>query len=162
MRLVPPRIPEVYGPAAAPTPSETPSILARIEPAAGGSVASAWLYYRPKSYGRFVAVPMLDDGLHGDGEAGDGLFGGSPTNYPAGTKVRYYVEGPGWQPGRGVRAGSRGARNLQLPRRDGPSVKHAGPDKRTAGQQQNHGRGPARRVRRLDRVVQTPPRARWT
>src|SRR5262249_36863882 len=34
----------------------------------------------------------LDDGAHGDGAAGDGLFGAATTNYPAGTKVRFYVE----------------------------------------------------------------------
>jgi hypothetical protein len=35
---------------------------------------------------------MFDDGLHGDGAENDGLFGVATTNYPAGTKVRFYVE----------------------------------------------------------------------
>jgi hypothetical protein len=35
---------------------------------------------------------MFDDGLHGDGVENDGLFGAATTNYPAGTKVRFYVE----------------------------------------------------------------------
>jgi hypothetical protein len=35
---------------------------------------------------------MFDDGNHGDGAAGDAIFGAATTNYPAGTKVRFYVE----------------------------------------------------------------------
>jgi hypothetical protein len=35
---------------------------------------------------------MYDDGAHGDGAAGDGLFGAATTNYPAASKVRFYVE----------------------------------------------------------------------
>jgi hypothetical protein len=35
---------------------------------------------------------MFDDGAHQDGAAGDGVFGAATTNYPAGTKVRFYVE----------------------------------------------------------------------
>jgi hypothetical protein len=35
---------------------------------------------------------MFDDGAHGDGSAGDQLFGAATTNYPAGHKIHYYVE----------------------------------------------------------------------
>jgi len=35
---------------------------------------------------------MFDDGSHSDGNAGDGVYGGTITNHPAGTLVRYYVE----------------------------------------------------------------------
>jgi len=38
---------------------------------------------------------MFDDGAHGDGAAGDDVFGTVVTNYPAGTRVRYYVEARG-------------------------------------------------------------------
>src|SRR6185503_16434557 len=51
-----------------------------------------WLYYRGKSFGRFATVQMFDDGAHNDGAANDRVFGASTTNYPAGTKVRFYVE----------------------------------------------------------------------
>jgi hypothetical protein len=52
----------------------------------GGGAASG------ASYGRFAVVQMFDDGAHGDGSANDGVFGAATTNYPAGTKVRFYVE----------------------------------------------------------------------
>ena len=35
---------------------------------------------------------MFDDGAHGDGLTGDGVFGAATTNYPAGAKIHYYVE----------------------------------------------------------------------
>jgi hypothetical protein len=35
---------------------------------------------------------MFDDGQHGDSAENDGVFGAATTNYPAGTKVRFYVE----------------------------------------------------------------------
>src|SRR5205085_11084180 len=35
---------------------------------------------------------MFDDGLHGDGAAGDGLFAGQISNRPNNTVVEYYVE----------------------------------------------------------------------
>lgn len=50
------------------------------------------LYYRVM-FGAELNLPMLDDGLHGDGAAGDGVFGAS---IPAGASgpgqmVRYYI-----------------------------------------------------------------------
>ncbi len=92
LRPVPPRIASVLGPAAAPTPLEVPVITAQVSGGAGAAVDSVWLYYRAKSFGRFSVVQMLDDGAHGDGSADDGVFGASTVPYPAGTKVRYYVE----------------------------------------------------------------------
>ena len=38
------------------------------------------------------SVAMLDDGLHGDGTAGDGVYGGQIPAFPAGTIVKYYVQ----------------------------------------------------------------------
>ena len=38
-----------------------------------------------------IAVPMLDDGLHGDGLANDGQFGGTIPVQPAGTVVNYTI-----------------------------------------------------------------------
>ncbi|MDP6850378.1 MAG: CotH kinase family protein [Planctomycetota bacterium] len=34
---------------------------------------------------------MFDDGLHGDGAAGDGVFGVEIPAHPAGTKIEYYI-----------------------------------------------------------------------
>ena len=38
-----------------------------------------------------VQTPMLDDGLHQDGAAGDGVYGGLIPASPAGTTVSYYI-----------------------------------------------------------------------
>ncbi len=40
----------------------------------------------------FAPVALLDDGLHGDGAAGDGVFGALIAHQPLGATVRYYVE----------------------------------------------------------------------
>ena len=92
LRALPPTIVAVSSPTPAPGPREGGAILAEVQPRGTEGLDSVWLYYRPKPYGRFNAVRMLDDGAHGDGLANDGVFGGTTTNYPAGTKVRYYVE----------------------------------------------------------------------
>lgn len=38
-----------------------------------------------------VALAMMDDGQHGDGEAGDGVFGAMVPSSPANTEVRYRI-----------------------------------------------------------------------
>ncbi len=43
-------------------------------------------------FGLFAATPMLDDGAHGDGAAGDNVFGVTLPAYPSGTVLRYYVQ----------------------------------------------------------------------
>ena len=92
LRPVPPDIPAVFGPATVPTATEVPWITARAAASGGNGLDSVWLYHRGKAYGRFVAVQMFDDGAHGDGAANDGVFGAATTNYPSGTKVRFYLE----------------------------------------------------------------------
>ena len=87
-----PIIVSVNDPAAAPTAGEAPFVTAQVQPDGTNGIDSVWLYHRGKSYGRFAVAQMFDDGAHGDGAAGDGLFGGATTNYPAGTRVRYYLE----------------------------------------------------------------------
>lgn len=87
-----PIISAVYGPSSTPSATEIPSITADLQANGTNGISFAWLYYRPKAYGRFTAVQMYDDGAHADGASGDGRFGAALTNYPAGTKVRYYVE----------------------------------------------------------------------
>ncbi len=39
----------------------------------------------------FIAQPMFDDGLHGDGIAGDSVFGATIPSKPTATLVRYYI-----------------------------------------------------------------------
>jgi hypothetical protein len=92
LRPVPPTIVAVYAPAPVPTASQVPYITAQVRAYGTEGISSVWLYHRAKSYGRFTAVQMFDDGAHGDGLANDGIFGAATTNYPAGAKVRYYVE----------------------------------------------------------------------
>ncbi len=89
---LPPTIAEVYTPASPPLATETPFITARVLANGTNGIASVWLYHRGKSYGRFTCVQMFDDGAHQDGAASDGVFGAATTNYPAGTKVRFYIE----------------------------------------------------------------------
>lgn len=42
-----------------------------------GEVSSVWLHFAEKRADRFTAVQMFDDGAHGDGTKGDGVFGAS-------------------------------------------------------------------------------------
>lgn len=92
LRPLPPNIVAVRGPETAPSPAAAPTITAQVEAAGTNGIDSVWLYFRDKPYGRFSVHQMWDDGAHGDGPAGDGVFGGSTTNYPAGRKIHYYVE----------------------------------------------------------------------
>lgn len=90
-----PNIDSVNGPAGVVLASDTPFVTATVTANGDSGVGSVWLYHREKAYGKFTRVQMFDDGAHGDGVAGDGVFGAAVTNYPAGTKVRYYVEARG-------------------------------------------------------------------
>ena len=87
-----PVISTVTPPAVAPTATETPFVTAQVSANGTNGLDSVWLYHRGGAFGRFASAQMYDDGLNGDGAAGDGVFGAATTNYPAGTKVRFYVE----------------------------------------------------------------------
>jgi spore coat protein CotH len=92
LRPLAPIIDTLSGPSTNPLPTATVSITADVRPDGTNGIDSVWLWHRTKSYGRFWPAEMLDDGAHDDGASGDGVFGATITNYPAGTKVRYYVE----------------------------------------------------------------------
>jgi len=85
----------VMGPTNTVYATNAATVTASVAANGDSGVGSVWLYHRGKSYGRFATVPMFDDGAHGDGAAGDGVFGAATTNYPAGTRVRYYIEARG-------------------------------------------------------------------
>jgi len=87
-----PSINSVTGPTTTVYATNTPTIKANVTSNAGSGVSSVWLYYRDKSYGRFTVRQMFDDGAHGDGAAGDSVYGAVTTNYPAGNKIHYYIE----------------------------------------------------------------------
>jgi hypothetical protein len=74
-----------------PVAGEPVTVTAR---AASGAerVDSVLLHFSPAPFAPFVAVPMADDGLHGDGAARDGLYGASIPAAAGGISVRYYVE----------------------------------------------------------------------
>ena len=75
---------------AAPTSSQTTSITATISGAL--SVGTINLYYGTGFVGQFEKTEMFDDGMHDDGAAGDGVYGGTIPAFGAGTYVRYYIE----------------------------------------------------------------------
>jgi len=87
-----PNINAVHGPASEVYATNSPTITAEVTSNAGSGVNSVWLYFRDKPYGRFTVRQMFDDGAHGDGAAGDNIYGAVTTNYPAGNKIHYYVE----------------------------------------------------------------------
>ena len=73
-------------------PTVTANVTSFVTATNQSGVGSVWLYFRDKPYGKFTVRQMFDDGVHGDGAAGDSLFGAVTTNYPAGNTIHYYVE----------------------------------------------------------------------
>ena len=55
------------------------------------AVVTAELFFRPDSAEAFQSAPLLDDGAHGDGLGGDGLFGQTIPAFPDGTVVEFFV-----------------------------------------------------------------------
>ncbi|HEY3266634.1 MAG TPA: CotH kinase family protein [Armatimonadota bacterium] len=74
-----------------PSAGEAVTISARVTPSAS-ALGAVTLNYRI-NYGAIAQTAMLDDGLHGDGDAGDGVFGAviPGTAFAAGQMIRYYV-----------------------------------------------------------------------
>lgn len=50
--------------------------------------------YRYNQYDRFMTAPMFDDGLHGDGAAGDGVYGVDITILSTDLQYYFYAENP--------------------------------------------------------------------
>jgi len=74
-----------------PAAGQPVTVTCRISDADG--VASAAVNYRLGSgAGTFAAVPLADDGAHGDSAAGDGVFGGELPAAAAQQLVVFYVE----------------------------------------------------------------------
>jgi len=74
-----------------PAPGQDIIVTARLREAFA-PVASATLRYRVM-FGSETTTPLLDDGLHGDGEPGDGLYGGviPGSAFGPGQMARWYL-----------------------------------------------------------------------
>ncbi|MDW8308939.1 MAG: CotH kinase family protein, partial [Verrucomicrobiales bacterium] len=82
----------VSGPSNTVFATNVPFITARVVSRQTSGVHSVWLYFRDKPYGRFTVRQMFDNGLNGDGAAGDNVYGAPTTNFPAGNKIHFYIE----------------------------------------------------------------------
>ena len=56
-------------------------------------IASVTLFYKADSDGAYLSTAMYDDGAHGDGGAGDRVYGGQIPARAAGQTVAFYVQG---------------------------------------------------------------------
>lgn len=86
-----PTITNVLASNATPSPGSAVFITANVAPNVGG-INKVELFYRPVRTDIFLRVLMLDDGLSGDGAAGDGRYGVRlPFPGTPGQQVAYYV-----------------------------------------------------------------------
>ena len=78
---------------AVPTSSDPITIVAELRDEAGESM-SGTLHYRVSGQnpGPFETLPMLDDGMSGDEDRGDGIYGVTLPPQPNGTVIEFYVE----------------------------------------------------------------------
>lgn len=80
----------IYQVSTVPSPGTAVRVTARIGGAVG--IENVILHYAEGLEKPFSHISMFDDGLHGDGSAGDGVFGGEIPPLPIGGEVRYYIE----------------------------------------------------------------------
>ncbi|MCX8036726.1 MAG: CotH kinase family protein, partial [Candidatus Sumerlaeia bacterium] len=85
-----PLIRDVVHSPAVPTSATPVTVIARVSDPDG--VTSAGVRYRLDGAPGGVVIPMWDDGCHGDGAAGDGLYGAVLPAQRAGQLVEYYVQ----------------------------------------------------------------------
>lgn len=73
---------------AVPTPLGVVRVTATVHgPTAAVGAVTLW----ERAIGAFVPIAMHDDGQHGDGGAGDGVWGATLPNHPPGSLVQYYI-----------------------------------------------------------------------
>ncbi len=90
-------------------PLSNQAVTVTAEVSAAGGIFGVRLYYGTGLVGNFERTLMFDDGNHGDGEAGDGVYGASIPGYPGGTYVRYYIEAVSANTARSVSYSPKGA-----------------------------------------------------
>jgi len=74
------------------SPSENEPVNITATITGGKDVNKLHLYYSTYYVGSFAKTEMFDDGIHNDGSAGDGIYGGEIPGFASGEYVRYYVE----------------------------------------------------------------------
>lgn len=72
-----------------PTSAETVTVTCRVRDD-HAALLTVNLHFRVDGAPSFNSAPMLDDGLHGDALAGDGIFGATLPAEPNGTIVEFY------------------------------------------------------------------------
>jgi hypothetical protein len=72
------------------TPSDSVNITARITDDGGLTFTRIWWHEAPGGF--VIFSEMFDDGLHGDGAAGDSVFGGYIPPQTLGTVIEYFIE----------------------------------------------------------------------
>ncbi len=72
-----------------PRPQQAVTVRARIKDTDGVSLAK--LFYKRDGSGDFTSVGMMDDGKHGDDDAGDGLYGGVIPGQGNYTIMSFYI-----------------------------------------------------------------------
>lgn len=91
---IPPLILEVQHSPTVPQSTQTVTITARLVDEQDSGIVAA-LFHRNASTlapPAFSSTPMLDDGFHNDGVAGDGVFGAILPPQASGTVIEYYVQ----------------------------------------------------------------------
>jgi len=75
-------------------PGEEGKKQLRVKARVGNDVAldQVLLYFKRKRLDPYRAVKMFDDGKHGDGAAGDGVFAADTAAFVPKNRIRYYVE----------------------------------------------------------------------
>jgi len=83
----PPAFARLQRDVALPTAADRVTVVAEVV----DDVAVTWVELFVDTGDVFAARTMWDDGLHGDGTAGDSVFGAEIAPLPSGTRVRYYA-----------------------------------------------------------------------
>lgn len=88
-----PMIRDVEHSPAIPSSSDFVQVTAKLTDELSSGL-SATVFYRAAtmSPGPFLSLPMVDNALHGDGDAGDGVFGATLPAFPDGRVVEFYIE----------------------------------------------------------------------
>lgn len=74
-----------------PKSSDQVTVTAKITDELVGGI-TAQVFFRDDGAGSFTSLQMFDDGLHGDGSAGDGVYGAKLPARPNNTIVEFYVK----------------------------------------------------------------------